>query len=106
MGTVRPRLQTHQHEGFHRPPRAPGLPRENTGALSSQRLSELPLPQSLTLPTDFTEQGVSLAILSLTLLHTQLPTLPMLPLLMLPLPTMPLLSTLPQPMLPLLSTPP
>merc|ERR1712128_285929 len=60
-----------------------------------------PSPQSLTLPTDFTEQGVSLAILSLTLLHTQLPPLPMLPLLSTPpLPTMPLLSML------LLATPP
>merc|ERR1711935_102801 len=52
-------------------------------------------PQSLTLPTDFTEQGVSLAILSLTLLLTQLLTLHQ--------PMLPLLSTLPPPMLPLLS---
>merc|ERR1711935_654759 len=47
------------------------------------------------------EQGVSLAILSLTLLLTQLPTLPLLS--TLPPPTMPLSSTLPQPTMPLSS---
>merc|ERR1739845_249660 len=86
-----------------RPPTSlcPGLSRESTGALSSQRLSELASPPSLTLPTGFTEQGVSLPTLSATLFLTQLLTLlplsllPTLPLSLLPSPPLLLLAPLP-----------